>query len=56
MPVPETEPNTTLRVLNIRISAELHRALVIYEAEHGLNHTEVVEAGLRLVLKTEVTP
>ena len=48
--MPATEPHEPLRVLNIRISADLHRALAIYEAEHGLNHTEVVEAGLRLLL------
>jgi predicted HicB family RNase H-like nuclease len=50
---PASEPNQ--RVLNIRISGELHRALLIYEAEHGLSHSDVVEAGLRHVLNTGVT-
>lgn len=39
------------RVLHVHIDADLHRALLVYEAERGLTHGQVVEQSLRLLLK-----
>lgn len=49
----KSAPSPT-RVVHVHVDADLHRALLIYEASHGLTHTETVEAALRLLLSKEV--
>lgn len=44
--VPAAEPHEALRVLNVRISAETHRALVVFGAKNDLTHGQVVEGAL----------
>jgi hypothetical protein len=46
-----SERNPAQRVLNIRIKAELHRALVLFGAENDLTHGQVVEVALTLLFE-----
>lgn len=39
------------RVIHVVVTAELHKALLLYEAEHGLIHREALEAALTLLLE-----
>ena len=44
-----TAPAAT-RVIHVVVTAGLHKALLRYEVEHGLTHSQALEAALTLLL------